>query len=121
MIRIGVAGLKKDLTEKTIIENGNGNFEVLVTTDMDAAKKIKKGELDYYFGACNSGGGAAISILIGMIGYGKCSTVAKAGGNSPEKDQIKKLLDEGKIAFGMSVENIEKTVPVLLESILESK
>ena len=121
MIRIGVAGLKKDLIEKTIIENGNGNFEVLVTTDMDAAKKIKKGELDYYLGACNSGGGAAISILIGMIGYGKCSTVAKAGGNSPEKDQIKKLLDEGKIAFGMSVENIEKTVPVLLESILESK
>ena len=54
-----------------------------------------------------------------MIGYGKCSTVAKAGGSSPEKDQIKKLLNEGKIAFGMSVENIEKTVPVLLESILE--
>ena len=45
MIRIGVAGLKKDLIEKTIIENGNGNFEVLVTTDMDAAKKSKRESL----------------------------------------------------------------------------
>ena len=88
---------------------------------MDAARKIKKGELDYYLGACNSGGGAAISILIGMIGYSKCATVAKAGGAAPDKEQITKLLGEGKVAFGMSVENIEKTVPVILESILENK
>ena len=121
MIKIGIAGLKKDLIEKTVSEHGNGQFETLVTTDMDAARKIKKGELDYYLGACNSGGGAAISILIGMIGYSKCATVAKAGGAAPDKEQITKLLGEGKVAFGMSVENIETTVPVILDSILENK
>ena len=121
MIKIGIAGLKKDLIEKTVSEHGNGQLETLVTTDMDAARKIKKGELDYYLGACNSGGGAAISILIGMIGYSKCATVAKAGGAAPDKEQITKLLGEGKVAFGMSVENIEKTDPVILDSILENK
>ena len=121
MIKIGVAGLRKELIEKTILDHGNGNFEVLVTNDMDAAKKLKNGELDYYMGACNSGGGAAISIVIGIVGYSKCATVAKAGGGSPDKAQINKLLSEGKIAFGMSVENIESSVPVILESILESK
>ena len=55
------------------------------------------------------------------MAHAQCSTVAKAGGSAPDKEQIKKLLAEGKIAFGMSVENIEKTVPILLESILESK
>ena len=56
-----------------------------------------------------------------MIGYSKCATVAKAGGAAPDKEQITKLLGEGKVAFGMSVENIEKTVPVILDSILENK
>ena len=41
------------------------------------------------------------------------------GYSSIEKIVATRFLDEGKIAFGMSVENIEKTVPVLLESILE--
>ncbi len=117
-MRIAVGGLDKNRMAASVREHGNSDVEVYETTDMSAAKDIKAGKTDYYFGACNSGGGAAISILIGMVGYNKCCTVAKNGQKADEK-VIKKYLDEGKICFGMSVENIEATVQLLMKNILE--
>ena len=68
MIKIAIGGLKKKETEQVLLQTGNGQVEAIVTTDIQGAQMLKKGEIDYYFGACNSGGGAAISILIGMLG-----------------------------------------------------
>lgn len=118
MIKIAIGGLKKKEMEKTILEAGGDKVQAIVTTDVQAAQMIKKGEADYYFGACNSGGGAAISILIGMLGYSKCSTVAKAG-SKPNKESIKKAIDEGKVAFGMAVESIDSAVPILIELLMK--
>lgn len=78
---------------------------------------VKKGEADYYFGACQSGGGAAISLVIGILGYNKCATVAKLGAK-PNKENIEKMVDEGKLAFGMAVENISTTVPIIIDVLL---
>jgi hypothetical protein len=49
-----------------------------------------------------------------MIGYNKCCTVCKTGGQ-PNKQEIEKYVSEGKICFGMTVSNIDATVPVLME------
>ncbi len=117
MIQIAIGGLEKKRIEAAILEHGEGRVNPIVTTDMAAAREIKAGKVDYYFGACNSGGGAAISILIGMVGYSKCCTVAKNGQRAKEED-VKKYLEEGKICFGMAVENIEDTVAVLVRNIL---
>lgn len=117
MLRIVVAGLKKDVIERTVKEAGGDKVTVTVTSDFEAAKKMKAGQADYYLGACNSGGGAALSVAIGILGYGKCSTVAKNGGKVDQK-MIDQLVQDGKIAFGMSVENIERAVPVIIESLL---
>ncbi|MFJ7727490.1 DUF2620 domain-containing protein [Neobacillus sp. NPDC097160] len=118
MLRIVVGGLKKDIIERSAKAAGGEHVLVTVTSDFDAAKKVKAGDADYYFGACNSGGGAALSVAIGILGYGKCSTVAK-NGKKPNPQEIEKLVNDGKIAFGMAVESIEEAVPVIVNSLLK--
>lgn len=117
MLRIVVAGLKKDVMERTVKAAGGDKVTVTATSDFEAAKKVKGGQADYYLGACNSGGGAALSIAIGILGYGNCSTVAKNGGK-PDQKNIDKLVQDGKVAFGMSVENIETAAPMIIQSLL---
>jgi len=85
---------------------------------MKAASMIKKGEVDYYIGACESGGGSAISILIGLVGYNKCCTVCKNGG-TPKKEEIEKFVNDGKVCFGMAVSQLDITVPVLMKVLME--
>ncbi|MBW7571922.1 DUF2620 family protein [Caproiciproducens faecalis] len=117
-MKIAIGGLSKNVTAAAVQKFSGGKIETVITTDIGAVSMLKKGEVDYYFGACESGGGAAISILIGMIGYAKCCTVAK-NGQVVKKENVEKFVNEGKIAFGMSVESIEKTVPLLVEALLE--
>lgn len=117
-IHIVIGGLNKDVVDRAVKKAGGSEVITTVTSDFEAAKKIKTKQADYYFGACNSGGGAALSIPIGLLGYNNCATVAKAGGR-PKADEIDKLVQSGKIAFGMSVEAIEVAVPLLVNSILK--
>lgn len=79
MKKIGVAGLQREQIKKTIETAAPGCFEVSIHNDMDAAMKVKSGQLDYYIGACNTGAGAALSIAIAVIGYNKSCTIAKPG------------------------------------------
>lgn len=89
-MRIAVGGLNKNETEAAI-KKADPSIEVVVTNDMQGAQMIKSGKVDYYIGACNSGGGAAISILIGLVGYTKCCTVCKTGA-APALRKSKSLL-----------------------------
>lgn len=116
-MKIAIGGMKKNEMENAI-KKAMPEAETIITTDMGAVPMLKNNEVDYYFGACESGGGAAISILIGTIGYGKCCTVAKTG-QKANLDQIKKYIKEGKIVFGMAHDGIENTVPVLIQAIKE--
>ncbi|MEK3752525.1 DUF2620 domain-containing protein [Paenibacillus sp. FSL E2-8871] len=118
MIRIVIAGLQKDRIKKSVLEAGGERVEALITTDMDAAKRVKTGQADYYIGACNSGGGAALSIAIGLLGYSKCATVAKSGGK-PDPLKIEALVNSGTIAFGIAEESIETAVTFIVESLLK--
>lgn len=112
-MKIAIGGMLKNEIKQAILK-ADPEAEAIITTDMGAVSMLKNGQADYYFGACESGGGAAISILIGMIGYSKCCTVCKNGGK-PNKAEIQKYVSDGKICFGMTVSNIEETVSVLME------
>lgn len=116
-MKIAIGGMQKKEMQQTI-QRVCPEVETVITTDMKAVPMLKNGEVDYYFGACESGGGAAISILIGLLGYSKCCTVCKNGGK-PNRQEIEKYVNEGKTCFGMAVSNIDGTVPVLLEVLLE--
>ena len=94
MIRIVIGGLQKDLIKKQVEETGGDRVEAVITSDFEGAKKVKAGQADYYVGACNSGGGAALSVAIGLLGYNRCATIAKAGGR-PDPQEIEKRVQEG--------------------------
>ena len=117
MLRIAVGGLQKPLMEQAIKK---ACPDAQVTNDMSAVGMIKRGEVDYYFGACESGGGAAISILIGMLGYSKCCTVCK-NASRPDPKEIQGFVDSGKIAFGMTVQSIDATVPILVQALMKKQ
>lgn len=120
MIKFVIGGLQKDQIKKAIEEAGGDQVEAIISTDIEAARQIKAAKADYYIGACNSGGGAALSVPIGILGYNNCVTVARAGGR-PNKENIEKLVKDGKIAFGMAVESIDTGVPMIIDAILKHR
>lgn len=116
MKKIGIAGLQREQI-KTLVElTAPGEFECHIMSDMDAALKVKNGELDYYIGACNTGAGAALSMAIAIIGYNKSATIAKPGIQA-RPEQIAQHIAEGKVAFGLSVEHVEHSVPLLISQL----
>lgn len=119
MLKIAVGGLQKNMMKDAILKTCP-EAQVTVTNDMSAVGMLKRGEADYYFGACESGGGAAISILIGMLGYAKCCTVCKNACN-PSPEEIEKFVRDGKVAFGMTVQSIAATVPILVQALLNKQ
>ncbi len=119
MMKIAIAGLKTNVIEEHI-KKVAPEVETIITTDMNAVSMLKNNEVDYYFGACESGAGAAISILIGMIGYSKCCTVAK-NGQVVKLADVQKMVDADKIVFGMAHDTIENTVPILMEALLNKQ
>lgn len=113
MKKIGIAGLQREQIKQTIEACAPGQFECFILNDMDAASQVKSGQLDYFIGACNTGAGAALSIAIAIIGYNQCATIAKPGLQAKEP-QIAQWVDEGKVAFGLSVEHVEHAIPLLV-------
>lgn len=112
MKKIGVAGLQREQIKKPL-KRRLWLFEVFIHNDMEAAMKVKSGQLDYYIGACNTGAGAALSIAIAVIGYNKSCTIAKPGIKAKD-EHIAKMIAEGKVAFGLSVEHVEHAIPMLI-------
>lgn len=105
MKKIGVAGLQREQIKKPL-KRRLGCFEVFIHNDMEAAMKVKSGQLDYYIGACNTGAGAALSIAIAVIGYNKSCTIAKPGIKAKD-EHIAKMIAEGKwrLGFPLSMSN----------------
>ena len=116
-MKIAIGGLKKE-EMKAAIETTDNEIEVIVSSDMAAIPLLKNQDVDYYFGACESGGGAAISILIGAIGYNKCGIACK-NGETPSEQKIAKIVAEDKVVFGMAHDKINVTVPILVKLLKE--
>lgn len=88
--------------------------EITIKSDIDAAMDIKLGNADYYFGACNTGGGGALAMAIALIGADKCATLAMPGNILPE-EKIKEEVDKGKIAFGFTPQSAEEVIKTIAE------
>lgn len=113
MKKIGIAGLQREQIKAEIEQSAPGLFECYILNDIEAAMKVKAGQLDYYIGCCNTGAGAALSLAIAIIGFTQCCTIAKPAIRA-KPDEITKFIGEGKIAFGLSVEHIEHAIPLLI-------
>jgi hypothetical protein len=112
--RILLGGVGKSEVASKIKELGAEGLEVKATNDMDAAMKLRSGQADYYFGTCHTGAGASLGVLVGMLGNDKCMTFRRG---LAKEEAVRDALDEGKVVFGFSIDQIDKVVPVLVEGI----
>lgn len=112
--RILLGGVGKSEVASRIKEIGDEGLEVKATNDMDAAMKLRAGQADYYFGTCHTGAGASLGVLVGLLGNDKCMTFRRG---LAKEEVVKEALDGGKVAFGFSIDQIDRVVPVLIEGI----
>ncbi|CAM3168754.1 DUF2620 family protein [Streptobacillus ratti] len=83
-----------------------------IKSDIDAAMSIKMGDYDYYFGACNTGGGGALAMAIAILGADKCLTVTSPGMILDEVE-VKLGIEKGKVAFGFTPNGAEKSIEMI--------
>ena len=102
----------KELAE----QYANGKFEITVKSDLDAAMSLKNGQVDYYLGACNTGGGGALAMAIALVGRDACETVSMPGRIMDEAD-IRKSVRNGKKAFGFTAQHKNVVVPILMDEL----
>jgi hypothetical protein len=107
MKKIVIGGqIEKAKIEELIQKYGNNHYEITVKTDIDAAMAMKNGTADYYFGACNTGGGGALAMAIALIGGDKTATLGMPG-KTATLEEIKASVQDGKVAFGFTSQDME--------------
>lgn len=111
---VGGQVAKKEIEE--MIKQFDETFEVTVKSDVEAAMALKTNQVDYYLGACHTGGGGALAMAIAIVGRDKCETVSMPG-KTPKKENIEEAINNGKTAFGFTGDHAEVAVPLILEAI----
>lgn len=120
MLRIVVGGQINKQEIHKAIENffKDEEIELAIKNDLDAVNLVKAGKFDYYIGACNTGGGGALAMAIALLGMDSCKTISMPGKISSD-EEIKKAVDQGRIAFGFTAQHADSVLPVLLTAIKE--
>lgn len=110
-MKIVVGGqIDKENVAKIIKENFP-EAEITIKSDLDAAMDIKSENADYYFGACNTGGGGALAMAIAIVGADKCATLASPG-NVLSEEKIKEEVDKGKTCFGFTPQVADQVIKI---------
>ena len=117
MLKVVIGGqiYKAELAELVKVE-GQNRVSVVVKNDLEAAMDLKNGVVDYYLGACNTGGGGALAMAIALAGADKCATVSMPGNLFPD-EKIVAEVEAGKVAFGFTAQHMEQVVPVIMKAI----
>lgn len=119
MKKIVVGGqIDKQEIKAKLEELSQGQFEIDIKSDLDAAMAMKQGQYDYYIGACNTGGGGALAMAMAMLGPDLCSTVSMPG---TVKDEafIQEEFAKGKVAFGFTAQHKDLVLPILVKEIMK--
>ncbi|HBG5344768.1 TPA: DUF2620 domain-containing protein [Clostridioides difficile] len=118
MLKIVVGGqMDKDSIAKKIEEIARDKVSIEIKSDLEAAMAMKNGQADYYFGACNTGGGGALAMAIALLGMPMCLT-ASMPGSMLSKEEIIKGIDAGKKAYGFTPQHADQVIEIILEKIL---
>ena len=122
MLRIVIGGQvnKQEIYKKKKKYLGESNVFLEIKNDLEAVNALKKGNFDYYVGACNTGGGGALAMAMALLGMDLCKTISMPGKIFADEEIIK-AVEEGKKAFGFVDQHTEKVLPVLLTAILNKR
>ncbi|WP_394429969.1 DUF2620 domain-containing protein [Streptomyces sp. SGAir0957] len=114
MTKILTGGVGKVEVADTVKGLGLDGVEVTVSSDMDAAMKLRAGQADYFLGTCHTGAGASLGVLVGLMGQPACHTF---GRGVPTEEEVGALLADGKKVFGFSMDQIDRIAPLLARAI----
>ena len=118
-MKIVVGGaVEKQAVADLIKQIAGDRAEITIMSDVQAAMSIKNKTADYYFGACHTGGGGALSMAIALLTRSKCATISMPG-RPPKEDDVRREVAEGKVAFGFTADHIQAAVPMILKEILK--
>lgn len=122
MLRIVIGGQVNKQEIYNFIQRylGESNVYLEIKNDLEAVNALKKGNFDYYVGACNTGGGGALAMDMALLGMDLCKTISMPGKIFPDEEIIK-AVNEGKKAFGFVDQHSEKVLPILLNAILSKR
>ena len=119
MLNIVVGGqIDKEEIKQKLEDLFGDKATMVILSDIEAANKIKQGEADYYIGACNTGGGGALSLAIALLGYDKCATLSMPSNIKSEEEIIQEVQSE-KLAFGFTASHKDQVLPLLVKALLE--
>lgn len=113
-MHILVGGVGKAEVAQLLRTKAPGEFEVTVTNDMDAAIRLQAKEADFYLGSCHTGAGAALGVLVALLGTPQCQSFGRI---VPETKTIETALAEGKVAFGFSIDHADIVVARFLDAL----
>lgn len=119
MLKLEVCGLAATKTTQIINATFAGQVEVLNDADKIAVRKVKNGEVDFYLGSCETGGGASLAAAFAVLGFKNCLTVSRQG-VIPDEKKIRHMIYSGDHkAFGYVHTHTEKIVPALVQALLD--
>lgn len=120
MIKIVVGGqMNKKEIEKIIKDLGGDKIEITVKNDLNAAMDVKNGKVDYYVGACETGGGGSLAMAIAMLGKDKTASLSSPSAIM-KLEEIENEVKDGKIAFGFTVPSTNNVLKKLIPTIIEN-
>lgn len=115
-MRIVVGGQIDKENVKSILERVFNEANIDIKSDIEASMAMKNGEYDYYFGACNTGGGGALAMAIALLGATKCLTVSSPS-SILEYDKVLEGVKSGKVAFGFTPYTAEQSIEMIAKAI----
>lgn len=119
MLKIECCGLSSTETKQILEKEFPGQVEALTDPDSIASRKVKKGEADYYYGSCMTGGGGSLGMAIAVLGYSNCLVVSRQG-KCPDAQQIRHMVYAGDHqAFGYVKSHTAKVIPALTQALLD--
>jgi hypothetical protein len=111
-----VGGIGKAETSRLLVSGLGAGAEVEVSSDFEAASVVATQTDAYYLGSCHTGAGAALGVLVPLLGADRCHAF---GRSVPTPEQLNGLLEEGKVAFGFPVDNTTAVVSVFVDVLAE--
>ncbi|RAJ63475.1 uncharacterized protein DUF2620 [Streptomyces sp. Amel2xB2] len=114
MTKILVGGVGKAQVAEVLADLGIDGLEASLSSDMEAAMRLRAGQADYYLGTCHTGAGASLGVLLGVLGSGTCHTF---GRSVPTQEEVAGLLADGKRVFGFGMDQLSDATPVIARAI----
>jgi hypothetical protein len=107
-----VGGIGKAETSRILVNGLGTGVEVEFSSDFEAAAVVATESRAYYLGSCHTGAGAALGVLVPLLGPDRCHAF---GRSVPTADELNGLLAAGKAAFGFPVDNTAAVVGVFVD------